>query len=40
MSIVAVMVARALSVYSVITPFNVLKMEEEIPKSWQHLLSW
>lgn len=40
MSIVAVMVARALSVYSVITPFNALKMEEEIPKSWQHLLSW
>lgn len=38
--ILIVMVARAISIYLPIWIMNKLKMEEEIPKSWQFLLSW
>jgi CPA1 family monovalent cation:H+ antiporter len=40
LAIVVVMIARALSVYSVIVPLNALKLEEHIPRTWSHLLSW
>lgn len=40
LSIVAVMIARAISVYGVIIPFNRTKKEEVIPLTWQHLLAW
>ena len=39
-AIVAVMVARALSVYGVLVPLNLSKKEYTIPSSWMHLLSW
>lgn len=39
-SIVVVMIARAISVYSVIGLLNMSKLEETIPMKWQHLLSW
>lgn len=39
-AIVAVIIARAVSVYGVITPLNALKKEEYIPLSWLHMLSW
>jgi CPA1 family monovalent cation:H+ antiporter len=35
-----VMVARAVSVYIPIGLINRYKVEEKVPKSWQHLLSW
>lgn len=38
--ILIVMIARAISVYAPIWFINKLKMEENIPVSWQHLLSW
>ena len=40
LSIVAVIIARAVSVYSVLIPFNQTKKEEVIPLAWQHLLAW
>lgn len=40
LSIIAVMIARAISVYGVIIPFNATKKEETIPTAWQHLLAW
>lgn len=39
-AIVIVMVARAISVYGVLIPFNWMKREDHIPSTWQHLLSW
>lgn len=39
-TVLIVAFARALSVYSVIIPFNALKLEQHISTSWQHLLSW
>ncbi len=38
--IVVVMFARAISVYIPIWFLNFFKLEEKIPMSWQHLLSW
>ncbi|MDD5769390.1 MAG: sodium:proton antiporter [Candidatus Gracilibacteria bacterium] len=38
--IIIVILARAVSVYIPIYVINKLKMEENIPKNWQHLLSW
>lgn len=35
-----VMLARMLSVYFPIWIINIFKLEEHIPMSWQHLLSW
>lgn len=40
LSIVIVMIARAISVYGIIWPLNKMKWEEHIPLSWQHMLSW
>lgn len=34
------MIARAISIYIPIGIINRLKVEENIPMSWQHLLSW
>ncbi len=39
-TVLVVAFARAVSIYSVIIPFNTLGLEERIPKEWQHLLSW
>ena len=39
-SVFVVAFARALSVYPVIYFLNLTKKEENIPLSWQHLLSW
>ncbi len=38
--IIVVMISRAISVYTPIWVINKFKMEEHIPASWQHLLSW
>ncbi len=38
--IFVVMIARAISIYFPIWIINFFKMEEHIPSSWQHLLSW
>jgi len=38
--IVIVMIARAISVYIPIWIINTFKLEEHIPMTWQHLLSW
>lgn len=38
--ILVVMISRAISVYAPIWVINKFKMEEHIPTSWQHLLSW
>lgn len=35
-----VIIARAVSVYSVFGFLNHLKKEEKVPRSWQHVLSW
>lgn len=40
MTIPVVILARALSVYSVFSFLNFLKKEEKVPRSWQHILSW
>ncbi|NTW14976.1 MAG: sodium:proton antiporter [Candidatus Moranbacteria bacterium] len=40
LTILAVMVGRAVSVYPVVGFLNRLGKEREIPMSWQHLLSW
>ncbi len=39
-TIFVVAASRAVSVYTVIIPFNALKLETHIPRTWQHLLSW
>lgn len=39
-AIPVVILARALSVYSVFSFLNFLKKEEKVPRSWQHVLSW
>ena len=39
-SIIIVMLARAISIYIPIGIINKFKIEEHIPMSWQHLLSW
>lgn len=39
-TILIVASARAISIYSVVVPLNKLKIEDPIPKEWQHLLSW
>jgi CPA1 family monovalent cation:H+ antiporter len=39
-TIPVVMLARAISVYLPIGVINLFKLEEHIPLSWQHLLSW
>lgn len=39
-TIVIVIIARWLSIYLPIWVVNALKLEEHIPLSWQHLLSW
>ncbi|MFU8789976.1 MAG: cation:proton antiporter [Methylobacter sp.] len=38
--ILVVAVARAVSVYASVSIINTFKLEEEIPQSWQQLLSW
>lgn len=38
--IIIVMIARTVSIYMPIWFINKLKIEEEIPKTWQFLLSW
>lgn len=38
--IVIVMIARAISVYLPLFSLNSLKLEQKIPVSWMHLLSW
>ncbi|MDD2766502.1 MAG: sodium:proton antiporter [Candidatus Moranbacteria bacterium] len=39
-TVLVVMIGRALSIYPVIGFLNRTKKEEHIPLSWQHLLSW
>lgn len=39
-TIPVVILARAISVYSVFGFLNFLKKEERVPRSWQHVLSW
>ncbi|MBW7954675.1 sodium:proton antiporter [Candidatus Gracilibacteria bacterium] len=39
-TIVIVIIARAISIYVPIGFLNAFKLEEHIPASWQHLLSW
>jgi len=40
-TIVVVALARAISVYVTITPYNLLSgLAQKIPMSWQHLLAW
>jgi CPA1 family monovalent cation:H+ antiporter len=40
LAVVIVALSRAISVYSVIIPFNYLQIEAKIPANYQHLLSW
>lgn len=40
LTIIVVAFARAVSIYSTVIPLNKLKLEEDIPLTWQHLLSW
>lgn len=39
-AITIVMIARAISVYLIIAPYNYLSPSSALPMSWQHLLSW
>jgi CPA1 family monovalent cation:H+ antiporter len=39
-TILVVIVARAISVYAVVAPLNKVTKEEKIPANWQHLLAW
>jgi len=39
-TIIIVAAARVVTVYSVIAPLNVAKLEAPIPRSWQKLLAW
>ncbi len=38
--IIIVMISRAISVYLPLWVINFFRLEEKIPNSWQHLLSW
>ncbi|MDP1633874.1 MAG: cation:proton antiporter, partial [Gallionellaceae bacterium] len=38
--ILVVVAARALSVYPVIAMLNAIRLEQPIPRSWQHLMAW
>lgn len=40
LSILAVAISRAISVYAILIPLNKAKKEFQIPLSWMHLLSW
>ncbi len=40
MAIIIVMIARAISVYLIVAPYNYLSPSSALPMSWQHLLSW
>lgn len=40
LAVLVTMIARAISIYSVVGGLNALRLEEYIPLSWQHLLSW
>ncbi len=40
LTILLVAVARAISIYPVVSVFNVVTKHAKIPMSWQHLLSW
>ncbi|WP_305907775.1 sodium:proton antiporter [Methylomarinum sp. Ch1-1] len=40
LSIIVVMIGRALAIYPVLGFLNLTKKEEPIPLSWMHLLSW
>ena len=40
LSIVVVVIARAISIYGIVGSLNMLKWEENVPLSWQHMLSW
>lgn len=40
LSIIVVMIGRALAIYPVLGFLNLTKREEPIPLSWMHLLSW
>ncbi len=40
MTVLVVIVVRAVSIYLVTVPLNAMKLEEHIPSSWQLLLSW
>lgn len=40
LTIGVVVIARAVSIYIPIGILNLLRVEEHIPLSWQHLLSW
>lgn len=39
-SVIIVAIVRVIAVYSVVRPLNAMKIEEEIPNSWQILLAW
>lgn len=39
-TVIVVMIGRALSIYPVVAFVNRLKKEDPIPMSWQHLLAW
>ncbi len=39
-SIVLVMIGRAVAIYPVLGFLNLVKKEEKIPRSWMHLLAW
>jgi monovalent cation:H+ antiporter, CPA1 family len=39
-AIAVVMVARAVSIYPIVAFLNLIKVEENIPRPWQHLLAW
>lgn len=40
LTVLVVAIARALSVFGIVIPLNLTKVEAPIPKSWQYLLSW
>lgn len=40
LTVLVVAVGRALSIYPVVWVLNKMKVEEEIPATWQHLLAW
>lgn len=39
-TVLVVAIARMISVYSVIVPLNISRIEEHLPASWQKLLAW
>ena len=40
LTILVVIIARAISIYTVLIPLNLSKKEYTVPYSWMHLLSW